>query len=109
MRTSLSGEQPTGHRDFRIVFGSLEDCSLITADELASLLGMPSSTLYKRRLYGGLPAPISIGGRTLRWRVSDVRKWLIELPLTTPDARHRGEGVNHGGRPRKVLPNVREA
>lgn len=92
--------EPAG--DFRVVFNSLADCSLITSDELAMLLGLPASAIYKRRLSGDLPVPVSVGARILRWRVSDVREWLASRPLTSAKASPRREGASRAGRPRKL-------
>jgi predicted DNA-binding transcriptional regulator AlpA len=99
-RSTLDGQSLQGAQDFRVAFSTLEDCSLITADELASLLGVPLGSIYKRRIVGTLPAPVSIGAQILRWRVGDVRKWLSDLPQATAHTRQRAADVNHRGRPR---------
>ena len=38
--------------------------------------GLPRSTLYDRIRDKTFPAPISLGGRSVGWRQSDVEKWL---------------------------------
>ena len=50
---------------------------LISAGELAHLLGCSTRTLWRLRSGGELPQPVRFGG-TVRWRLDEVRKWIAE-------------------------------
>ena len=49
--------------------------TLLTADEVASLLRITRAGLYQLRYLRSAPPAIKVGGR-LRWRASDVHDWL---------------------------------
>ena len=53
----------------------MEDDQFMTPDELAELLRVPVATLYAWRHKGIGPPAIRVG-RHLRYRGSDVEKWL---------------------------------
>lgn len=48
---------------------------LLTADEVATLLGVPVKTLYRWRWLGKAPRAVKVG-RHLRFRQADVEQWL---------------------------------
>lgn len=68
-------------------FSQLDDDHLLTTEELAYWLKVKPNTLAKARHDGmsDFPDYTKAGGRSVRYRVSDVRSWLKE--------RHR----EHGG------------
>jgi len=51
------------------------DRLLLTAEELAAYLGVPRSTLYGWKYRGDGPPAIRVG-RLLRYRSSEVERWL---------------------------------
>ncbi len=61
---------------------------LLTADEVAGWLHLHRGTLYSMVRDRRFPAPLRVGARAVRWRESDVLRWL--------DARPPG-----GGQPRR--------
>ena len=61
------------------------DRVLLTTDQLAAYLGVPRSTLYTWRYRGGGPSAIRVG-RHLRYRSSEVERWL--------DLQTHGEGFD---------------
>src|SRR5690606_16763111 len=48
---------------------------LITADELANLLGLSTRTVWRMHSAGRLPAPIKLG-RAVRWRHKEIHAWI---------------------------------
>lgn len=48
---------------------------LLTPKELGEFLGLAKQTIYNRRASGDLP-PAIILGRQVRFKVSDVQKWM---------------------------------
>ena len=62
--------------------------TLLTTADMARLLGITPLAVLRRRYRGTLPAPVRLGGRTLRWDADDVRAWIQagkERPKTSPD------------------------
>jgi excisionase family DNA binding protein len=53
---------------------------LVTIAELASVLGVSTKTVRRMVTRQEIPPPIRVG-RQLRWRPSDLTKWLAELPV----------------------------
>ncbi|WP_020469440.1 helix-turn-helix transcriptional regulator [Zavarzinella formosa] len=52
---------------------------LVPIEELCRLLGgISESTVYKRVPLGEIPAPVSVGGRSM-WRVKDIEAWAEKL------------------------------
>jgi predicted DNA-binding transcriptional regulator AlpA len=54
-----------------------KDLLLITAEDFAALLSISTRTLWRKRSAGEIPQPIRVGV-TVRWRLEEVRKWIIE-------------------------------
>lgn len=49
---------------------------LITRREVEHLTGLSRSTIYERLRDGHFPASVSVGPRSVRWRLSEVRHWI---------------------------------
>lgn len=59
---------------------------LLTITDLANLLQLSTRTIYRYRSEGRLCAPISLRGRTTRWRKADVLDWIAKgCPPTSND------------------------
>jgi len=48
---------------------------LITVRELSGLLGMSKRTIWRLLSAGQVPQPVRIG-RSTRWRLDEVRRWI---------------------------------
>lgn len=48
---------------------------LITADEVATMIGISTRTLWRLLSAGKLPTPVRIGGST-RWQRDAIREWI---------------------------------
>ncbi len=54
---------------------SIQANSLLTAQELAEMLGLCKRQIFRLNSIGKIPKPVRIGG-SVRWRRSDIELWL---------------------------------
>jgi len=54
---------------------------LLRRREVERLVGMSRSTIYQKVGEGTFPAPVKIGSHAVRWRESNVRRWIAELGM----------------------------
>ena len=52
----------------------------MTPLQLAEMLQVPLATLYSWRKHGGGPPAVKLGRRLLRYRRSEIERWLKEPP-----------------------------
>lgn len=52
------------------------DVAVVTVREVAELLGVNPRTIWRLSARGEIPAPIRLGDRVVRWRLSDLREHL---------------------------------
>src|SRR4051794_28091545 len=48
---------------------------LVNATDVAKMLSISKTTLWRLRASGRLPRPIRLGG-SIRWRVTEIRSWI---------------------------------
>jgi predicted DNA-binding transcriptional regulator AlpA len=70
----------TGHHKIAVAKPQHEEALLLTAAQAADLLGMSERQFHKLR--PGLPAPVVLGPRHVRWRRSDLSAWVLGLTPT---------------------------
>lgn len=58
---------------------------LLTVREVSSIAGVSRSTIYTGMNEGRFPRSIKVGKKSVRWRASDIEKWLAELPASNED------------------------
>jgi predicted DNA-binding transcriptional regulator AlpA len=63
--------------DSNITASLAEDFRLITAKELAAMLDISIRTIWRRRSDGSMPSPVKVG-RSIRWRLLDIRNWIAK-------------------------------
>ena len=51
---------------------------LLTIKDVVNIVGFKTSTIYKFIKTKNFPRPVKIG-RSSRWRISDVNKWLEQF------------------------------
>lgn len=56
--------------------------ALLTVDQAAQLLGVSRRKFHSLRT--GLPAPVVLGARVVRWRTADLRGYVEQLAATGP-------------------------
>ncbi|WP_281546865.1 helix-turn-helix domain-containing protein [Pseudoalteromonas sp. PAR1] len=56
----------------------MEQKPLLTPDDLAMLLGISRTSLWRLQQDEKLPEAIRLGPRMVRWRRESVEKWLLD-------------------------------
>lgn len=77
----MSNQLPTTQRQI--------DADFISASQLLQFVPCSRGSLYTWAKCGAFPTPINFGCRKLRWRRSDVSKWLTDrglAPLPSPES-----------------------
>jgi len=54
----------------------MADVAVVSVREVAELLGVNPRTVWRMAQTGEIPAPIRLGERVVRWRLSDLRDHL---------------------------------
>ncbi|MEZ8285590.1 helix-turn-helix transcriptional regulator [Vibrio splendidus] len=54
----------------------INNIRLVRQAELANLLGVSKTTLWRLRQDKNFPAPVAIRSRLIGWRFSDIENWL---------------------------------
>ncbi|EHZ2901700.1 AlpA family phage regulatory protein [Vibrio vulnificus] len=54
----------------------LSTVKLVRQTELAMLLGISNTTLWRLRQDQNFPKPVAIRARMIGWRLSDIENWL---------------------------------
>lgn len=66
----------------------MKNCKIIRTHELAELLGISISQLYKMINNGELPPRVQISSRANGWRESDIDEWIEERTESAEVAVH---------------------
>ena len=56
---------------------------LLKLSEVMHLTGLSKSTIYRRIAEGSFPKPVQISAHGVRWRESDIHKWIMDRPEKT--------------------------
>lgn len=62
------------------------DVAVISVREVAELLGVNARTVWRMSQRGEIPAPIRLGDRVVRWRLSDLREHLDRKAMAASGA-----------------------
>lgn len=52
---------------------------LLRLREVTALVGLGSSTIYRKLAAGEFPQPVRLGPSSVRWRESEVQRWIDSL------------------------------
>lgn len=52
----------------------------LSVEEVSIRFGVSKDTIWRWRRGGEFPPPVKLGGRTSRWRLSDIEAWEAECP-----------------------------
>lgn len=69
---------------------------LLSAKEVARVLGIGERTVWRHRQAGQLPPPLIVGGRTL-WHRPDIEEWIREQKRAAAHQRHLPHHNKHKG------------
>lgn len=66
--------------------------TLLTARQVADLIGVDVRTVWRMAQTGGVPAPVRLSERVVRWRLADLEAHLDRL---AGQSRRIGKGAPH--------------
>ena len=66
---------------------------LLTIQETADMIGVSKRHFHRLYMNGEAPAPVRLG-RLTRWRMSDLDKWLNDLPQERYHHEKKNEEAN---------------
>lgn len=89
-----SPKKSTDASNFLRIFAELDDSTLISPLQWATLCGQTLDSIYTAKSRGVLPTPAIQKNRLIRWTAGQYRAWARSLTEAAP--MHR-----RGGRPRK--------
>lgn len=52
---------------------------LLRLRDVVAKVGMGSSTIYRKMAAGHFPSPVKLGPASVRWRESEVQRWIDGL------------------------------
>ncbi len=55
------------------------DERMLRVEEVARLLGISKSQVYRLQDAGAIPHSVNVGPRATRWRLSDIRRYVEHL------------------------------
>ncbi|MYC31434.1 MAG: AlpA family phage regulatory protein [Chloroflexi bacterium] len=55
---------------------------LLTIRDVCSIARISRTMVYSAMNEGRFPRPVRLGRKTIRWRASDIEKWLADLPAS---------------------------
>jgi prophage regulatory protein len=58
--------------------------------KVSEMVSLGTETIWRRVATGEFPRPVHLDGRQFGWRLSDVQRWIAELPEL--EARHPRSG-----------------
>ncbi|MFT0892772.1 helix-turn-helix transcriptional regulator [Pseudochelatococcus sp. G4_1912] len=58
-----------------------ESDRLLKISEVKEIAGMGASTIYRKAAAGEFPSAVKLSGGMVRWRKSDLDRWMRDLPL----------------------------
>ena len=75
---------------------------IIYAGELAEMIGVTASTIWRQCQSGNIPAPFAVGGTRRRgWRLTTINAWMAACEAATPaevsEARERSRAQRQAG------------
>lgn len=53
---------------------------LLRLRDVMTMTALGSSTIYRKMAEGVFPRPLELSPACVRWRLSDVRRWIDQLP-----------------------------
>ena len=59
---------------------------LLRRKEVEQTVGLSRASIYRLVDTGDFPYPVRVGPRAVRWRSTDIERWISERPPTRPDS-----------------------
>ena len=58
---------------------------LLTIRDVCSIARISRTMVYNAMNDGAFPRPVRLGRKAIRWRASDIERWLAELPASNEE------------------------
>ena len=58
---------------------------LLRRREVEQITGMGRSSIYRFMQAGAFPRPVRVGPTAVRWRASDITRWVESRPIATSE------------------------
>jgi prophage regulatory protein len=62
----------------------MNDMQMLTCRDLQELLKISKATIYRWVEAGEFPKPLHLGASMVRWRSTDIEKWLADKDIKSP-------------------------
>ncbi len=59
--------------------------TLLRLRDVMKMTTLGSTTIYRKMDAGEFHRPLNLGGNVVRWKMSDVQRWISGLPIHLPD------------------------
>lgn len=59
--------------------------TLLRLRDVMKMTTLGSTTIYRKMDAGEFPRPLNLGGNVVRWKMSDVQRWISGLPIHLPE------------------------
>ncbi|WLR94213.1 helix-turn-helix transcriptional regulator [Shinella zoogloeoides] len=59
--------------------------TLLRLRDVMKVTTLGSTTIYRKMDAGEFPRPLNLGGNVVRWKMSDVQRWISALPIHHPE------------------------
>lgn len=80
--------RPNRHATDNIAPAALSDVALITGRAAAAAASISISHFHELVRQGLAPQPAIRAPRCTRWRLADVRRWLVDFAQSSPEGEH---------------------
>ena len=64
---------------------TMEEQRLVRLDDVLRICGVSKAHIYRLVAKREFPAPVRVGPRAARWRLSEIVEWMNELPTATEE------------------------
>jgi prophage regulatory protein len=62
----------------------MNDMQMLTCRDLEELLKISKATIYRWMEADDFPKPLHLGAKMIRWRSTDIEKWLADKDIKSP-------------------------
>ena len=65
----------------------VQACQLLTVRDVAAMLKVHPRSVWRMSAMGGIPAPLTLAPKTIRWRLKDIEAHVAELAAQADQVR----------------------
>jgi excisionase family DNA binding protein len=60
---------------------NVQEQHLLTARQVAARIGVSLRTIWRWTMAGDMPAPVRRGRRIVRWKTTDIQRFVKQMPV----------------------------